>query len=79
MTIAVDDSDAGAEGVTLTVTYTTAAPFQASSWIIMTVPKANKFYDTGLNTGSALSLTTNLSSAAFTLGGGTYTITLTDI
>ena len=40
----------------------------------MTVPKANRFYDTGLNTGSAISLTTNLSTATFTLGAGAFSI-----
>ena len=74
MSLSVSDTDAGAEGVTLTINYETAAPFQASSWIIMTVPKANRFYDTGLNTGSAISLTTNLSTATFTLGAGAFSI-----
>ena len=41
----------------------------------MTVPKANKFYDTGLNTGSALSLTTNMGTATFSLASGSYSIT----
>ena len=74
MTLSVTDTDAGAEGVTLSLMYTTAAPFQASSWIYVTVPKANKFYDTGLNIGSAISLTTNLSTATFTLGAGSFSI-----
>ena len=76
MSLSVSDTDAGAEVVTLTINYETAAPFQASSWIIMTVPKANRFYDTGLNTGSAISLATeaNLDDAEFTLGSGAFDI-----
>ena len=75
LAISVSDTDAGAESVSLTFTYITAAPFQASSWIYMTVPKANRFYDTGANTGSALSLTSSLDGASFTLGSGSFTIT----
>ena len=43
----------------------------------MTVPKANKFYDTGLNTGSALSLTTTsyIDDATFSLATGSFSIT----
>ena len=54
--------------------YTTGAPFSSLSWLYITVPKANKFYDTGNNAGFAINLATSLASATFTIDGGTYTI-----
>ena len=54
--------------------YTTGAPFSSLSWLYITVPKANKFYDTGNNAGQALSLATSLASSTFTIDGGTYLI-----
>ena len=54
--LSVSDSDAGTTTSILSITYTTTVPFLDTTYIYMTVPKANKVYDTGNNDGSALSL-----------------------
>lgn len=54
--LSVSDSDAGITTSILSITYLTTVPFLDTTYIYMTVPKANKVYNTGNNDGSALSL-----------------------
>ena len=75
MTVSTDSTVAG-EAATMTISFTTSQPFLANSWIYLTVPKANKSYDTGNNSGAAISLVTDLNSSTgtFSIGGTELTI-----
>lgn len=63
ITLSITDTDAGAEGATLSIAYTTAAPFLKFSWIKIVVPKANKMYSNyavDSNTGAVTASTRNV-------------------
>lgn len=65
ITLSITDTDAGAEGATLSISYTTAAPFLKFSWIKIIVPKANKMYSNyavDSSTGAVTASTRNVGS-----------------
>ena len=46
MTVAVSDDQTGKDQTTLTIGYTTTQGWLGTSWIVLTVPKANLVYET---------------------------------
>lgn len=55
--MSTDETETGKSAI-MTIRYTTTQPFLASSWFFIRMPKANKVYDTGNNSGSAVSFVT---------------------
>jgi hypothetical protein len=66
----------GEQNVLMTLDYTATSAWQRYNYIQFTMPKNNLIYDTGANSGKAVSLitSTNKGAAQITIDGSAVTI-----